>query len=613
MPDYAGPLQRLVLSRTLWLILVWPAVGAAWQLIVERRRDADSARRVSIASLALATAATVAHVVILAQLPAGRRALLEPLGAGARIGQLDLSLALWFDPLAAAAAVLACVVALAAALVASRRAAHEHGWRVWAWIHLALEAALVSFLADGFVATAIGWSVASLTMAWLAGWADPRAARLVATRSAIAISALTIGAVLVFWGMGGSWEGDEFVPDAQPRFVAARIGSESAPLPPAPHAASADGSTVELRAPERATERPPGGAVTSTSGAGALVFVDDARGGALVSPFVGVPVQGGSHGFRIHRGGATEDAVVPRVAFEGGDEIALVQLGPTLVFRDIADALLLRDRRSEPVVRRALEARQAPGGLPLAMAVWLGWLVAAAAMSGSAPPPGAPTLLVAVSCGGAPALLGPYFLARVTCLAPLAPHTSIATAFLGGTILLGGAVRARRLSGAVPRLLAFVAAAPAGGSFIALGAGGAGAFLEAMMATAFAAAGLHLVASRRADWGDTKVPIRQEASLVDALCVGTPERIGEWFASMDRWVVDAVVGAAAAAARAGAWMVATADAHLVSTPANVLALRLTRVVRRVDPVVGGSISRILWGLLGALAVAALLHALWPAR
>src|SRR6516162_9813544 len=105
MPDYAGPLQRLVLSRTLWLILVWPAVGAAWQLIVERRRDADSARRVAIASLSLATAA------ILAQLPAGRRALLEPLGAGARIGQLDLSLALWFDPLAAAAAVLACVVA----------------------------------------------------------------------------------------------------------------------------------------------------------------------------------------------------------------------------------------------------------------------------------------------------------------------------------------------------------------------------------------------------------------------------------------------------------------------------------------------------------------------
>jgi hypothetical protein len=602
MPDYAGPLQRLVLSRTLWLILVWPAVGAAWQFLVERRHDAASARRIAIASLALTTAATIAHVVILAQLPSGRRALLEPLGAGARIGQLDLSVALWFDPLAAAAAALACVVALAAVVLAPGRMAHDDGWRAWAWIHLALEATLVSFLADGFVATAIGWSVASLAVAWLAAGADPRAARIAATRSAAGVAALTIGAVLVFWGMGGSWEGDEFVPDTQPRFVAARIG-EAVPQPSAPPGPNTEGST----------ERPPGGAVTSTSGAGALVFVDDARGGALVSPFVGVPVQGGSHGFRIHRGGATEDAVVPRVAFEGGDEIALVQLGPTLVFRVIADNLLLRDRRSEPVVKCALEARQAPGGFPLGTAVWLAWLLAAAAMSAPAPPRGAPTLLVAVTCGGAPALLGPYFLARVACLAPLAPHASIATASLGGAILLGGAHRARRVRGAVPRFLAFVASAPAGASFIALGTGGAGAFLEAMMATGFAAAGLHLVASRRGEWGDASRSDPQRASLAGAFFVGMPERIGDWFASMDRWVVEAVVSATAAAARAGAWMLATADAEVVATPANALALRVTRVVRRVDPLVGGSVSRILWALLAIVALAALVHALWPAR
>jgi hypothetical protein len=603
MPDYAGPLQRLVLSRTLWLILVWPAVGALWQLLVERRRDADSARRTAIASLALALAATLAHVVILAQLPPGRRALLEPLGAGTRIGQLDLSLAIWFDPLAAAAAVLGCVVSLAAALLAPRGTARELGWRAWAWIHLSLEAALVSFLADGFVATAIGWSLASLSLAWLAGWNDPRAARHAATRSALGIAALVVGTVLVFWGLGGTWDGDEFVPDLQPRFVSARVGSESLPPSSPPRTPRAD-------APP---ERPPGGALTFTSGAGALVFVDDARGGALMSPFVGVPVQGGSHGFRIHRGGATEDALVPRVAFEGGDEIALVVLGPTLVFRAIADELILRDRRSDPVVRRALEARQAPGGLPLITAAWFAWLVAAAAMSASAPPRGAPHLLVAVACAGAPALLGPYFLARVSCLAPLAPHAAFATALFGGAVLVAGALHARRQRGAAARFLAFVAAAPAGIPCVALGTGGAGLFLEAMTATAFAAAGLHLVAARRLDWRDAAGSTHAEGALATGLFLRTPERLGEWFVSMERWVVEAVARAVGVSARAGAWIVATADAHVVSVPADALALRLTRVVRRVDPIVGGSVTRILWALLAAAGFAALVHALWPAR
>src|SRR5579863_9257196 len=104
MPDYAAQLQRLVISRTLWLVLLWPVLGAAWQLLVERRRTPSGtpsedarARGVALASLALATAAVFAHVAILATLPIGQRALFQPLSAGARIGQLDATLALWFD------------------------------------------------------------------------------------------------------------------------------------------------------------------------------------------------------------------------------------------------------------------------------------------------------------------------------------------------------------------------------------------------------------------------------------------------------------------------------------------------------------------------------------
>jgi hypothetical protein len=585
MPEYAGSLQRLVLSRTLWLILVGPAVGAIWQLVVERRRAAGDARRSAMFSLVLAAGTTAAHVVILARLPHGGRALLEPIAGGAHIGQLDASLALWFDPIAAAGALLACMVALVAALLAPGRVARESGWRAWAWIQVTLEAALIAFLADGFVTTAIGWSLAALSAAWLAGWTDADAARVAATRGAVAIGALMVGAVLFFWGLGGAWEGDDFVPDVQPRFVAARAGA--------------------------ATARTQGGTVTLTGAAGALVFVDDARRDSLRAPFVRVPVQGGSHGFRIHRGVATEDAVVPRVSFDGGDEIALVPIGPTLTFRTIADQLALRDRHAVDAIKRSVESRQGPGGLPLVVAALAAWFVAAAAMSASPVPRGAPPVLAAAACGFSPSLLGPVFLARVACLVPLAPHAGGAISWLGVAVLFAGAMRARKHGGAAQRFLAFAGAIPGGVSCVALGSGGEGALLEAMMASGVAAAGLHLVASQRPDWSEGRVP--RGETLAESLLLSVPERLAGLVASMERWVVEALASAVATLARAGAWTVATADANLVSTPADSLALRVTRAARRGEPVVGASLGRVVWALLGLAGFAALLHAVWPSR
>jgi hypothetical protein len=552
--------------------------------------------------LVLTATATIAHVAILAELPAGRRALLAPMAPEARIGQLDVSIELWFDPLAAGAAVLACVVALASALLLPAETARLWGWRVWAWIQLTLAAALVAFLADGFVTTAVGWSLASLSIASLAGWSSPRAARVAATRGAVAIAALLVGAVLLFYGNGGSWDGDDFVPDAQPQFVAARIGEEVAPhaSQPAPPAHAGEPGDARL-----------GGTITFTGASGAQVFVDDARREPLGSPFVGVPVRAGLHGFRIHRGGATEDATVPRVAFEGTDDIALVPFGPTLAFRTLADQVSLRDRRGDPAVGRTLASRQAPGGLPLLTATLLAWLVAAAAI-GAPPPGGAPPALVAVACAAAPSLLGPYLLARMSWMLAFVPHAAAGVVALGVAALIAGAWRARRARGAAARFLSFVSAIPFGAPCIALGLGGGGACLEAIMASGVAAAGLHLVASRKSEWAEHGEPSRPEDPALAAILVDVPERLGEWFVSLEHWVVDAVAGALAGLTQAGAWMVATADTHVVATPVDAVAVRLVGVARRVNPLVG-SMARVVWALLAAAALTVLVHALWPAR
>jgi len=200
MPDYAGPLQRIVLSRTLWIIVALPLLGCAWHLVRNRRsalravRPEDvrrallSAHRVGVASVALATEATLAHVLALTRSVGAKGALLEHLAGGARVGQFDTGFALWFDPLSAAACTLVCAVALAAVVFVTWRPPRDHGWRTWAWIELSLGGALLTFLADGFVTMAIGWALAAAAQAWLAGWNNPGRRAVTATRSALAIA-----------------------------------------------------------------------------------------------------------------------------------------------------------------------------------------------------------------------------------------------------------------------------------------------------------------------------------------------------------------------------------------------------------------------------------------
>ena len=72
MPDYAGPLQRVVLSRTLWVIVALPLLGLAWHLVLWRRRRSTTgrgepteaqlsgARNVGVGT-ALVTAAALVH------------------------------------------------------------------------------------------------------------------------------------------------------------------------------------------------------------------------------------------------------------------------------------------------------------------------------------------------------------------------------------------------------------------------------------------------------------------------------------------------------------------------------------------------------------------------
>jgi hypothetical protein len=191
----------MALSRTLWLVVAPPIAGFVWLVAKEladaRRalgRDADRwSLRVGIGSVALSSGATLGHALRLARAPADEEGLSQPLGAS--IEWSGAGSALRFDTLSATACGLACAVALAVAALLATRAAAQGSRRAWAWLQLALAGALLSFLADGFVITLLGWTGVAASAAWLAGWADVRSGATRATRGALAVLALLFGAV----------------------------------------------------------------------------------------------------------------------------------------------------------------------------------------------------------------------------------------------------------------------------------------------------------------------------------------------------------------------------------------------------------------------------------
>jgi hypothetical protein len=544
--DYAGPLQRLDLSRTLWTIGAPPLVAFVWLVLRGRRqatrarnardveRAAAGARGVGLMSLFPATAATVLSEVIAARAPAGGRALFEPLIRCVRIGQLDVGIDLWFDRLSAASCCMVCVIALGTSRFLSGLAPARQAWRAWAWLELTVAGALLASLADGFVTMAMGWTLVAVGGTWLASWTDGRTAAVTATRAAAGIAALMVAASLLFWALGGAWQDNEYVPNLRPRFAAVR--DEKGTTPPR----QVRGGDTDEAAP---------GSLTMTSVPGATVFVDDARSAAALAPFVRTQLSAGSHVLRIHAGGLTEDAIVGPFTIALGDAIALVQIGPSLSFREIAAELMVRDGSgNEPEAGRALAQRSSPLGASVVATVLVILFLGAGAMSATSPPTDVP------------------------------PTLRLASRFTG--IVLALLLLAR-----VEFLLHFV-------------------HERAAVATAALVVSIAVVAAGVS---------RRRPGLHEVVFAKVPERLGVLVVSFDRWVIEAVAGALAGGARIAAWVAAWLDVDAIGAPADAAAARVVRVGHAAEAVIGQPLGRVAWTLLAVLATAAIAHAAWPVR
>jgi hypothetical protein len=103
-------------------------------------------------------------------------------------------------------------------------------------------------------------------------------------------------------------------------------------------------------------------------------------------------------------------------------------------------------------------------------------------------------------------------------------------------------------------------------------------------------------------------PVPGVATLVRPL-----DRAAALATAFERWVIEAIAGAAAALLSAAAWVADVLDRDVLSVPGDAVARGVACVAGAVRPAVGGSLSRVTWALLALLATTGLLHAGWPGR
>jgi NADH-quinone oxidoreductase subunit L len=522
MGEFEAVLVRLAVVKTLGVIVLPPIVAALVLLALSwvaakrtrplsddaRTRDENTARAIAVGAVVVSLGATLYHVYRLIERPASERYLLQHAFRLVRIGQLDASFDLAFDPLAA---VMALVVTFVGALIFAYAARYMRGdpgyVRFFAYLSFFVGAMLVLVLADNLLLMFFGSEGVGVASYGLIGFyfRDPNKAA--AGTKAFLVNRVgdfgfVVGTALLFWGLGGVWSGGDYTPDLSPRIEAVTArdpGTSRAKEAPARPTIAIDeeGNTrpLEPALPPSIGGR---GFVTLTSFPGAIVFMDesrvpmlDERGEPLRSPFVRVPVPGGYHTFRVHAGDGLDDSIVRHVAVGDDREVVLTLVGPTLTFREIGAQLALESKIGSRPVLDTLRANVAFSafGVPfgLVTVAVLCFLLAAAGKSAQVPlyvwlpdAMAGPTPVSALIHAATMVTAGVYLLARLHLLVALSPAACAAIATVGIVTALYAALRAFYQTD-LKRILAFSTVSQLGLMFVGVGVG------------AFSAALFHLV------------------------------------------------------------------------------------------------------------------------
>ena len=499
MPDFHGPIQSFTVTGTLWLILASPlaaAIYCAWRALYGRKIDArarESIATLSLGAIGLSLATSGYHAYLLATKGEAERLLLQHLWRMVRVGQLDASFDLAFDPLSATMALVITGIGLPIFVFSASYMETEAAYaRFFAWLNGFVAAMLLLVLADNFVLLLFGWEGVGLCSWGLIGFWWPSGGKASAGRKAFLVNrvgdaGLVLGVALLYWGLGGTWQDGDYVPDLNPRFSSVEVGTSAATGPEIDPGAPPPAPSAEEEAEQPAPSLPPTtgeGFLTLPSYSGAVVFMDDARtplkgerGEILRAPFARFQVKGGIHSFRIHPGSGLDDFLVTHVAFGEEREIALASFGPSVTFRNVRDQLAAHDLHGHAPVREALLGKRIGGGVTVLTLACLLLFVGAIGKSAQFPlyvwlpdAMAGPTPVSALIHAATMVTAGVYLVARLSFLFVLSSPACATIAAVGaGTSLFAATMGLYQYD--LKRILAYSTVSQLGLMVLAVGVG----------------------------------------------------------------------------------------------------------------------------------------------
>jgi NADH-quinone oxidoreductase subunit L len=556
MPEFIGPVQHVELSTTLWLIPFLPLVGFVINLFFGRAlqrsgfgRDLSKSLHigsfgvtaVAVGAMLAAFGLSVFHVLKLVALPPEARYLYCHAWQMVRIGSVEFNFDFGLDPLSAVMIlIITGVGSLIHIYAAAYMATEKAYWRFFTYLNLFVFSMLLLVLGDGFMVMFFGWEGVGLCSYlligfWYEDYKKASAGMKAFVTNRVGDWGFVVGLMLLFWGLGGSWlQGGFYQPDnlARLAIVSAQVeehggghgaskahgkphGAESGHASGAQKGASAHAEGAHAApsghgaAPPAKAESEHGGAtarkvsggkayLTLTAYPGAAVFLDGANTPFGISPFVKREIRPGIHALRIVPGGGVEEQEIPSATIEAGNESVIAVVGSTLVFRQLHDQLVIRDRTGQAVLREALTSKTVWGGISLVTLACICFFIGATGKSAQIPlyvwlpdAMAGPTPVSALIHAATMVTAGVYMIARMSWLFALSPTACAIVAGTGAaTALFAATIGFFQYD--IKKVLAYSTVSQLGFMFIGVGVGAYWAGIFHLMTHAFFKACLFL-------------------------------------------------------------------------------------------------------------------------
>jgi NADH-quinone oxidoreductase subunit L len=448
---YTAAIQELVRVKGLWLIPLFPALGAAINLIfgalIQRRFGKRPIQVIAVGSMIAASITALWFFFgLLLPLDPARRFLLDEAFRMIDIGAVRVNMAFAMDPLGGVMATMVTVVATAIHIYSVGYMADEPStWRYFGYLNLFCFAMLLLVLGDNFILMFFGWEGVGLCSYLLIGFWYKDRAKAVAGMKAFIVNRIgdfgfIVGMFTLFWGLLGVWDA---TPGKLQQVDDGRCLTVQTTAPP--H--GAHGKVAE-----------PAGHTQHGRPRGLLSGEQRGRCGLTVA---GYP-------FKIQ--------APPQPGHE-----QQVYVGPTVSFREIKDQLSIEDPKiADPQQRRVVAWQLASGelfGIGLLIFVTFGFFLGATGKSAQIPlytwlpdAMAGPTPVSALIHAATMVTAGVYMVARLNFIFILSPEGMTAVALVGAATALVAATMGL-FQYDIKKVLAYSTVSQLGYMFVGVGIG----------------------------------------------------------------------------------------------------------------------------------------------